>query len=132
MFAILLITKYIVRAKGTRAAKISPSVSKISLKCICAIYLSNYFVTKLYQSIFYISWSTVGVGKSDRGWGDVWFVCLFVLTRGAALDRANIRKESKSLNKCHWTMYFICRNLLLPNFSVSCLRLCLYTDLHPD
>jgi len=48
------ISKNIVQAKGVRAAKISPSVSKISLRCIYAISLRNYFI-KLHQNIFYIS-----------------------------------------------------------------------------
>lgn len=71
VFITPLITKCIVPAKGVRAAKTSPSVSKISLKCIYAISLSIYFITKLHQSIFYIGWSIVRIGKSDRGYEDV-------------------------------------------------------------
>lgn len=70
-FTTPLITECTVQAKGVRAAEAAPSVSKISLKRIDTISLSNYFIQKLYQRVFYISWSTVGVGKSDRGCGRV-------------------------------------------------------------
>lgn len=103
------------------------------------IFYKIYFITKFYQSVFYISWS------ANRDWKE-WqrlrrcliclFIYLFLLTSGGAqgteLNRANTRKENKALNRCQCTThfclnFFAARILLLP-----AVRLSLYSGFHPS